>query len=56
MEKKHDRMAELFKIEELQERLEFDEWKASASAESSPNGQISVEASASWTSGWSESE
>lgn len=56
MENKNEKLAELFKIEELEERMEFDEWKASASAESTPHGQISVEASASWTSGWSEAE
>lgn len=54
MEKNYEKMVELFKVEELQERLEFGEWNASASAESSPQGGVSVEASASWTSDWSE--
>ena len=53
-----EKMVELFKVEELQERMEFGEWTAEASGSTTQTaGQpqtTQVEASVSYTGSWSQ--
>jgi hypothetical protein len=48
--KQEQQMAEYFNVEELEERLEFADWSASAegSADSSGGFMVEAEVSASW--------
>jgi hypothetical protein len=56
--KTQEKMVELFKVEELQERMEFGEWTAEASGSTTQTpGQpqtTQIEASVSYTGSWSE--
>jgi hypothetical protein len=53
MKTTQDKMVDLFKVEELQERMEFGEWKTEASTTTNAStGETQVQASASTTFDW----
>ena len=56
MQQNHEKKAELFKVEELQERLEFGDWTASASVENNTQTGTTVSAEVTWTPGWGDAQ
>lgn len=54
--KNHEKMAELFKAEQLQERLEFGDWGTSASATHNSQTGTTVQAEVTWSPDWGSSQ
>lgn len=54
--KNHEKMAELFKAEELQERLEFGDWEASATVENNPQTGTTYSGTVSYSPDWGDSQ